>query len=190
MSWAFFREFLANWKATGAIAPSSAGLARRMVQAAGIDQAGSILELGPGTGPFTALIREAMRPGALYLGLELNPNFVARLRSRFPDLAFEAAPAQEFDYSSFLGGIESFDAIVSGLPWTVFPEPLQVAILDRVMPRLRDGGVMTTFAYSGFHLLPNGRRFRALLRQRCSRLETSPTVWLNVPPAFFYAAVK
>ena len=190
MSWTFFREFLANWKATGAVAPSSVGLARRMVQAAGIENAQSILELGPGTGPFTSLIRGAMRPGARYLGLDMNPAFVATLRSRFPELRFEAKPAQEFDYPEFLGPEGSFDAIVSGLPWTAFPESLQIAILDRIMPHLREGGVMTTFAYSGFHLLPNGRRFRSLLLERCSRLDESRTVWPNLPPAFVYAAVK
>jgi phosphatidylethanolamine/phosphatidyl-N-methylethanolamine N-methyltransferase len=190
MSWAFFREFLFNWKATGAVAPSSAGLARRMVRDAGIERARCILELGPGTGPCTALIRAAMPPGARYLGLDMNPAFVAGLRRRFPDLSFETAPAQEFDYDAFLGPGGEFDAIVSGLPWTAFPEALQVAILDHVLPRLRAGGVLVTFAYSGFHLLPNGRRFRALLGQRCSQLEASPTVWANFPPAFVYSMVK
>jgi phospholipid N-methyltransferase len=190
MSWTFFREFLANWKATGAVAPSSAGLARRLVLDAGIERADCILELGPGTGSVTTLIRSTMRPGARYLGLDTNPVFVATLRRRFPDLRFEAAPAQEFDCAEFHGQNGKFDAIVSGLPWTAFPESLQIAILDRIMPRLREGGVLVTFAYSGFHLLPNGRRFRALLRERCSRLEASRTVWPNLPPAFVYSAVK
>lgn len=190
MSWMFFREALANWRATGAVAPSSEGLARRMIRAAGVESAQCILELGPGTGPFTAQICSAMPAGARYLGLEMNPAFVATLRARFPHLRFETAPAQDFDYAEFLGPNGRFDAIVSGLPWTAFPEVLQVAILDHVMPLLREGGVLTTFAYSGFHLLPNGRRFRSLLRDRCSRLDASQTVWPNLPPAFVYSAVK
>ncbi|MCE9518206.1 MAG: methyltransferase domain-containing protein [Verrucomicrobia bacterium] len=190
MSWIFFRQALANWRATGAIAPSSAKLAHQMIRAAGVETAQCILELGPGTGPFTSQISSAMPAGARYLGLEMNPAFVATLRARFPSLRFETAPAQEFDYAEFLGPEGSFDVIVSGLPWTAFPETLQVAILDQVMPLLRKGGVLVTFAYSGFHLLPNGRRFRSLLRERCSRLETSNTVWPNLPPAFVYSAVK
>lgn len=190
MSWTFLREFLANWKATGAVAPSSAGLARRMVLEAGVAEADCILELGPGTGSVTSLIHSTMRPGARYLGLDMNPVFVATLKRRFPDLRFETAPAQEYDYTEFHRAEGKFDAILSGLPWTAFPEALQVSILDRIMPRLREGGVMVTFAYSGFHLLPNGRRFRALLRERCSRLEASRTVWPNLPPAFVYSAVK
>jgi phosphatidylethanolamine/phosphatidyl-N-methylethanolamine N-methyltransferase len=190
MSWAFFREFLVNWKATGAVVPSSAALARRIVRDAGIERARTILELGPGTGSITAMLRSTMPPGARYLGLDMNPAFVEGLRGRFPDLAFEAAPAQEYDYAGFLGAGGKFDAIVSGLPWSAFPEVLQIAILDRVMPRLREGGVLATFAYSGFHVLPNGRRFRALLGERCTRLDASPTVWANLPPAFVYSAVR
>jgi phospholipid N-methyltransferase len=190
MSWAFFREFLVNWKTTGAIAPSSPRLARRMIQAAGIERAQCILELGPGTGPFTSLIQESMPAGSRYLGLEMNASFAAALRLRFPGLRFETAAAQEFDYSPFLAAGEGFDAIVCGLPWTAFPESLQVAILDHVMPHLRNGGTMVTFAYTGFHLLPNGRRFRTLLRQRCARLHASRTVWPNFPPAFVYSATK
>ena len=190
MSWSLFREFLGNWKATGAVTPASPGLARRMIQSARINQADCILELGPGTGPFTSLIQNSMPPGSRYLGLEMNPSLVEALRRRFPSLRFEAAAAQEFDYADFLGPGGSVDAVVSGLPWTAFPESLQIAILDQVMPWLREGGIMVTYAYTGFHLLPNGRRFRALLRDRCSRLEASRTIWPNLPPAFVYSATK
>ena len=50
MSWAFFKQSLCNWRHTGAVAPSSPYLAQRMVDAAGVAQAGAVLELGPGTG--------------------------------------------------------------------------------------------------------------------------------------------
>lgn len=190
MSWTFFREFLFNWKATGAIAPSSQGLARRMVKAANVSQARTILELGPGTGAFTSLIHSTMPAGGRYLGLDMNPTFIARLSQRHPDLRFVAAAAQDFDFNNFLGEGEQFDAIISGLPWTAFPEALQIAILDHVMPRLKPGGVLTTFAYTGFHRLPSGQHFRDLLRKHCTSLTTTRTVWLNLPPAFVYAAVK
>ena len=139
MSWTFFREFVRNWKVTGAIAPSSRSLARQVVQAAGVPHAKTVLELGPGTGAFTAMISEVRQSDARYLGIEMNPTFVAELRERFGGMQFETAAAQEFDYDSFLGTGGMFDAIVSGLPWTAFPEGLQVAILEKVLPRLRTG---------------------------------------------------
>lgn len=188
MSWTFFKEFARNWQHTGAVAPSSPHLARCMVAAAGVARAGAVLELGPGTGALTQAIADELAPGARFLGLDLNKAFVAALRVKFPQLHFEAAPAQDFDFDSVLGHDGYFDSIVSGLPWTVFPEALQIAILDHVLARLRPGGVFTTFAYTGFHLLPQGRHFRSVLSKRCESLDTTRTVWRNMPPAFVYVA--
>ena len=190
MSWRFFQQFLTNWQTTGAIAPSSPALARRMVESAQVAKARAVLELGPGSGAFTTAIDEVLPQGASYLGLELNQTFVDQLRRQHPRMRFEAAPCQEFDFVGNLGPECGFDSIVSGLPWTNFPESLQTAILDHVLPRLRPGGVFVTFAYTGFHMLPQGQRFRALLKDRCVDLRTSPTVWGNLPPAFVYEAVK
>ncbi len=189
MSWTFFREFLSNWQTTGAVAPSSAGLARRMMKAARVAEARCVLELGPGTGAFTRHIRQTLRPDARYLGLDMNPAFIASLRGQFPEMRFEQAAAQDFDYETFLNG-GGIDAIVCGLPWTAFPEELQTAILDRAFGVLKPGGVFATFAYTGFHRLPRGQKFRELLTKRSSRLETTATVWRNMPPAIVYVAAK
>jgi len=190
MSWHFFREFCSDWRATGAVAPSSRALASRVVELAGVRDAKHILELGPGTGPFTAAVQQAMSEDARYLGLELNGMFVKRLRERFSNMQFEAVAAQEYDFDGFLQPDESFDCIISGLPWTAFPPSLQTAILDHALTRLKPGGRMVTFAYTAFHLLPAGRHFAELLAGRCASLERSRTIWGNVPPAFVYTATK
>ncbi|WP_170157170.1 class I SAM-dependent methyltransferase [Roseimicrobium gellanilyticum] len=170
------------------MAPSSLALARRIAEAAKIHESKRVLELGPGTGALTEAVAEALPKGSEYLGLELNEIFVKQLGQRFPNLRFEAVPAQEFDFNQWPGEGETFDAVVSGLPWTAFPESLQKAILDHVLPRLRPGGIFVTFAYTGFHLLPKGRCFRDLLASRCYKLTTTTTVWGNLPPAFVYVA--
>lgn len=188
MSWTFFRESLFNWKDTGAVAPSSPDLAERMVDVAGVARSGAVLELGPGTGAITRCIAQALPASSRYLGLELNGAFVQRLRRTFPSLRFEQAPAQAFDFDAALGPDGYFDSVISGLPWTAFPESLQIAILDHVLARLRPGGVFTTFVYAGFHLLPAARHFRDLLANRCEVLTRTPTVWRNMPPAFVYSA--
>lgn len=188
MSWKFFQQFLTSWKTTGAVAPSSPALARCVVHSARVDSAAAVLELGPGSGAFTTEIDRVMPSGSHYLGLELNETFVTQLRSLHPRMRFEAVPAQEFDFDSLPENQGRFDCIVSGLPWTNFPTSLQTAILDHVLPRLRPGGVFVTFAYTGFHLLPQGQRFRSLLEERCLSLRTRPTIWSNLPPAFVYEA--
>lgn len=188
MSWTFFRQFMLNWKTTGAIAPSSPELADLIVATAGVAKARTILELGTGTGAFTQRIAEVMGKEARYLGIDLNEGFVERLRARFDRMNFESVAAQECDFAAFLGEGNRFDCIVSGLPWAAFPQGLQESILDQVLPWLEPGGKFVTFAYAGLHLLPSGRRFRTLLKGRCVELETTKTVLSNLPPAFVYSA--
>ncbi len=188
MSWSFFREFIFNWKSVGAVAPSSPMLASLIADSANISAARQILELGPGTGPITNAISKSLSSNTHYLGLEMNESFVKQLREKFPVMQFEAVAAQSFDFDTVLGPDGSFDAIVSGLPWTAFPESLQIAILDHVMARLKPGGLFVTFAYTGFHQLPSGRHFRKLLSSRVAELKTTHTVWGNFPPAFVYIA--
>lgn len=184
---AFLREFIRNWKTVGAVAPSSRELANLMMEAAGVAGAQRILELGPGTGAFTQAIADVMKPGASYLGLEVNESFVKQLRPRFPQMRFEVTCAQEFDLTTpeFADG---FDVIISGLPWTAFPESLQRAILSNVLPHLVPHGCFATFAYFGFHHLPGGRRFRALVESLMPCVTTTRVVWPNLPPAFVYLA--
>jgi phosphatidylethanolamine/phosphatidyl-N-methylethanolamine N-methyltransferase len=186
----FLREFTRNWQRTGAVLPSSPALASAIVQAAEVSRARHVLELGPGTGPFTETICRTLHSQGRYLGVELNPAFVATLRARFPQWDFAEAAAQEYDFSKWLPEDEGVDSIVCGLPWTAFPEWLQVGILKNVLPRLAPGGKFATFAYTGLHLLPGGRRFRKLLEQQGCELTLTPTVWANVPPAFVYVLTK
>ncbi len=186
----FLKEFCRNWQTVGAIAPSSPALAERMMEAAGVWQARRVLELGPGTGALTHAIADMMPHEASYLGIELNDTFVQQLRPRFPRMRFECAGAQEFDFTQALPAGETFDAVISGLPWTAFPRALQEAILGNVLPHLAPGGCFVTFAYWGFHKLPSGRRFRGLLHEMTHGVETSRVVWRNLPPAFVYIARK
>jgi phospholipid N-methyltransferase len=186
----FAREFFRNWKTVGAVMPSSRTLAHRMIEAANVPRARRVLELGPGTGAITEVIHDCLPHGAHFLGLDPNPVFVDKLRGRFPGYDFVEAAAQEFDFDSHLPKGEGFDAIVSGLPWTSFPEPLQISILSHVLPRLAPGGSFVTFAYWGFHWLPGGRHFRDLLSRQLGNLRVTPIVWRNTPPAFVYVVQR
>jgi len=187
MSWTFFREFIKNFQDTGSLVPSSPQLARKMVKVARVSEVKNVLELGPGTGAFTKEIQRTLPKGANYLGIELNEAFVASLRTQFPDMHFEQAAVQEFDYTPYMrdGG---FDAIVSGLPWANLPEPVQTALLDQIFKVLKPGGIFATFVYAGIHLGPRGTKFRRLLTRKSRRLELTSTVWTNLPPAFIYVA--
>jgi phosphatidylethanolamine/phosphatidyl-N-methylethanolamine N-methyltransferase len=182
----FLQEFTRNWKTVGAVAPSSPALAERMMQSSEVSKARHILELGPGTGAFTAAIQDSMPKDSSYLGIEINTIFASQLQTRFPKMPFTVSGAQEFDFVSYLKDREPIDVIVSGLPWTAFPRSLQEAILGNVLPHLAPNGRFATFAYYGFHQLPSGQRFRDLLHQKLTGVETSRVVWANLPPAIVY----
>lgn len=186
----FLSEFVRNWQTVGAVAPSSPALAAQMMLAAEVGRARHILELGPGTGAFTAAIQESMAEDASYLGIEINATFTEQLRQRFSGMSFEVAGAQEFDFEAYLADKPPIDVVVSGLPWTAFPPPLQESILGNVLPHLSQGGRFATFAYFGFHYLPSGQRFRTLLRQSLPEVDTTPVIWSNLPPAFVYIGRK
>jgi phospholipid N-methyltransferase len=75
------------------------------------------------------------------------------------------------------------DAIVSGLPWSIFEDGLQDDLLNAVHDALRPGGVFATYLYLQSLALPSGIRFRAKLRNRFSRAGVTGVVWNNLPPA-------
>ena len=83
-------------------------------------------------------------------------------------------------------GIAEVDAVVSGLPWTLFSRDAQRAIMDQVARVLAPGGVFTTFAYRHVMHLPTQVRFRELLEESFDEVRVTPTVWRNVPPAICY----
>ena len=72
------------------MAPSSRHLARRMVDIMPWGEGERIVEFGPGTGALTGEVLARLPEGARYLGIELEPAFVDRLRERFPGAEFVA----------------------------------------------------------------------------------------------------
>ncbi len=67
---------------------------------------------------------------------------------------------------------------------------MQDSLLNATLESLKPGGQFATFAYLQGLLLPAGKRFKKKLAQSFSKVEKSPTVWLNMPPAFVYRCTK
>ena len=70
----FLKTFLKD-RQVGAMSPSSRFLANKMLENINFDEAKVIVELGPGTGVFTHVLLEKMRPDATLLVFELNTEF-------------------------------------------------------------------------------------------------------------------
>lgn len=171
---------------TGAIAPSSRRLGRAMIEGIGLETATTIAELGPGTGVFTRLIEERSRRDAVVLVFEINPGLAQPLVADFPRFQIVNDSAEHIAHHLRANGRATVDCVVSSLPWAGFPPDLQRRLLRAVADAMRPGARFVTFAYASAAWLPAGRHFRALLEATFGKVERTPTVWRNVPPAFVY----
>lgn len=145
-----------------------------------------VVELGPGTGAFTRLILERMNPRSRFFALELNQMNVHQLRRTFPKLQVYADSAEHLPKYLEQPLPKKADCIVSGLAWGNMLPATQNRIFDAVTRSLAPGGLFTTFAYVHAQVLPTSLRFRKRLFSHFSKIEVTPIVWRNLPPAFIY----
>ena len=186
----FLRQFIRRPIGVGAIAPSSRWLARRMVESGHVSSADTVVELGPGTGSFTRAILDTVAPSTTFFALEINEEFATSLRQRFPDLTVYNDSAEKLPEYLAQHGKSSVDCVLCGLPWASLPMAVQEGVMTAIVESLRPGGTFATFAYLHALYLPNARRFRERLESLFTKVELSPVVWMNLPPAFVYRCTK
>ena len=185
-----FREFLKSPNKVGAIAPSSPYLANAMLDQLHWDKLTNVVEYGPGTGAISKHLLKRVGDHQKLFAVELNASFVPVLNQKLPTLKVFNESVSDIRRICDREGVDWVDGIISGLPWTVFPEPLQEELLNATLSVLAEGGQFVTFAY--FHGLPlqNARRFRKRLKENFSNVTISQVVWRNFPPAIFYSCRK
>lgn len=182
----FFRAFLRSPGTIGAVLPSSRHLARRMLEGHDLARAGTIVELGPGTGAFTRLIEPRLGADTLCLALELDPDATARLQERHPRVKVINDSAENLSAQLAAHGARSAESIISGIPWAAMPARLQETILGHIARHLAPGGRFSTFAYIQSPLTRKGAACARLLERLFLQVRRSPMVWRNFPPAFVY----
>ena len=170
----------------GAIAPSGRALSDLLASVVSDSGPSTVVELGPGTGVVSAALRRRLPAEARHVAVELDPGMVAHLRTTAPWLEVVEGDAIALQELLAERGITRVDAVVSGLPWTLFPARAQDGIIEQVTKVLAPGALFTTFAYSHVTRLAAQRRFRALLEQSFDEVLVTPTVWRNLPPALAY----
>ena len=182
----FLREFLRAPLTVAAVAPSGEPLADLVTTPVPQDGAPLVVELGPGTGAFTAAIQRRLAGRGHHLGVEVNQRFADVLGTRFPQIDIAVADARDLREVLAERGHRHADVIVSGLPWAAFAERQQDDLLSAVTDSLAPGGAFTTFGYTFSRWVPAARRLRRSLDARFEEVVTGRTVWANVPPAFVY----
>jgi phosphatidylethanolamine/phosphatidyl-N-methylethanolamine N-methyltransferase len=173
-TWSFVKQALMRPSEIGAIAPSSARLARAMAaHAAGADH---VIELGAGTGAVTAALREK-NPHVPLLAVELMQPLVQQLRSRFPEIHVTCDAAhlvlQEQQHCA-----PDHTVVVSSLPFRSLNEPIRSQTQEALLNFLQ--------AHPSRRLV----QFTYLLRAPFDLPANSPlswqrhgAVWRNLPPA-------
>ena len=186
----FFRQFLKDPLITGAIAPSSAGLSELITDTAQLPEKKCVVELGSGTGVFTKRILKKISPDCIFFTLEINPQFADETKKNCP--AAIVYPASGKDIRKYLRKHRqrTCDCIISGLPWAAFSHKAQEELLGAVYSSLEYGGEFLTFVYIHGLLLPAGKKFRRLLKERFSSVKKTRIIWGNLPPAFVYHCKK
>lgn len=185
----FAYDFLKKPKQVGAILPSSARLAKAMVENISLENASNIAELGAGTGALTRQILRKKNAEASFFAVEIDEKMAGKLARKLKNLDIEAGRAQDLKALLQKRGLSQLDAVVSGIPWTFLSEREQDELLGVICECLNEGGCFTTFIYA-FCSPIKRRRFARKLRVFFGEIKTPKIVWANVPPAFVYYCKK
>lgn len=174
----FARGWVRNPTAVGAVAPSGRRLARLMTRDLAPDS--RVVELGPGTGPFTqSILERGVKAGNLAL-VERGASFVTMLQRKFPGVTVVCGDATH-RHSALEPFAGRTDFIVSGLPLVLFSTADKRALLRCCFELLHDRGAVYQFTYGG--RCPLGRGLLGDLGLEAKRVGV--TIF-NVPPAFVY----
>lgn len=179
--------FLRSWAAeplrVGAIAPSGSALADLITRDIG-PHTGPVIELGPGTGVFTArLLAKGVAEADLSL-VEYGSDFARLLQRRFPDARVMWMDAGRLKTIAFETR-QPAGAVVSGLPLLSFSPRKVIAILEGAFHHLRPGGAFYQFTYG-----PRCPVSRPILDRLDLRATLVGRALLNVPPAAVYRITR
>lgn len=179
----FLRRALFDQSAMGALAPTSAVLARQMAGLVPATPNLAVLELGAGTGAITTAVTPRLGPGAVQIAVEKDPALHAVLVRVAPSAVLVRGDAADLpDHLSRLGR-GPVDLVLSSLPWSNFPAATQERVLTAICAVLTDAGTFATIAYRPTRLNPASRRFHHMLRDRFAQVIPAATTWANLPPA-------
>jgi phospholipid N-methyltransferase len=180
----FLRQWVRAPGRMGAIAPSSRYLAEAVCAPMPEQQEPIVVELGAGTGPFTAEIQRRLSGRGRHLAVEIDAQLAEHLRHRHPGVEVIQRDAAHLRQLLDERDIDRADVVVSGLPWALFRPDTQQQLMDATAAVLGPAGAFTAFTYLHAVPLAAARRFRDLLADRFEEVIPSRTIWRNIPPAF------
>jgi phosphatidylethanolamine/phosphatidyl-N-methylethanolamine N-methyltransferase len=181
----FWRRYLQRPLKVGAVVPSGPNLAKAMVETLAPSKKDVIVEIGPGTGPFTrALLEAGVDPSQLIL-IEFDAEFVRHLRQKFPGVTVLHGDASQLPRLLKEQGHDKVPKILSGLPLRSMPKPVRAAITRAMATSLANQGSLVQFSYFAVPPLAESEVKTCGLTGRRVK-----TVMANIPPAFVWRYKK
>lgn len=141
----FVMNFIRHPIETGAILPSSTGLAKEIVHNIPKNLHAAprrIIEIGAGTGVFTAKILKRMNPHDTLTVVEFDPKFCEILRKRYGHIKNVAII--EGDILEHKG---KYDYVVSGLPLNAFSAEMVTKFIAKYKDLTNNNGIVSYFQY-------------------------------------------
>lgn len=175
---AFFREFLKHPQQVASIVPSSRFLERRVVEVAGVRSAGTVVELGAGTGGMTRAILATMPREARLLSVEINPRFQTSLE-RIGDsrLVAHIGSAGDLDEVISSHSLAEPEVVISGIPFSKIGRASASRILETISTVLAPGGRFVAYQLH--------RRVESLCRPLLGPAQVELEL-RNIPPLRIY----
>jgi phospholipid N-methyltransferase len=175
----FARNFFRHPRMLGSIIPSSRFLIRQLLEPIDWKRARVIVEYGPGVGGITAEVLRRMRPDAVLIAIEMNPDFVSYLRSSIGERRLKVVEGSAVSVVEILRrfGYKHADYIISGIPFSTIAAPLRERIVLQTREALAPGGAFLVYQFSQ-RVLRDLKRIFGHVRRRFEPL--------NVPPAHLF----
>lgn len=199
----FLREFLLEFKTTGACFPTSRWAAQALITPLREPNRPpkNILELGPGTGSVTLPMLRELRNGDRLTICEINPRFMKALKDKLNgDADYQRNRDRVFFFEGAAQDLPTdttYDIIVCALPFVNFDLDTVKAIFGRLREVSTPDTLMTYYEYIGMRTVngalgPTDRAER--IQQVNEYLKQSGSinylarerVWLNLLPINIY----
>lgn len=180
----FLLEYLKNPARTGAVAPSSKKLAKRMMETIDFDSCSCIVEYGPGTGAFTDEIIKRKSRDTVFLVIEQNVDFYNQIRKKYtavPNLLLVNGDAGDLERYLAQYHIEKVEYIVSGLPFASLPKKVSDRIMETTGKVMGEKGSFITFQYT---------LLKKKFFERSFQIKKITFELFNFPPAFVIVMKK
>lgn len=173
----FMKKFFTQPQKNASIRPSSDRSAELLCWSLNWEKVRTVLELGPWTGPVTKHIFASMSKSATYYGLEYDKEFIAILKERFPDHAWDFIQWNIKDLAVLMREhqIPRPDVIVSTLPNSIFET--YPHLVDKLAEYIQKWTIFRGITYAPELLLDVYKHIKPKVLAH---------TWKNVPPLYVH----